>query len=115
MLKHALLFAAAAFLGGMTMTAAPASAQMLVASGYVAGGPVYFDTTTGPFVPGYTLARGILGERVYVRTAPVVATEVIATPVVGREVIVTRTRVMKPRWHQIGFVPVSDSIYGYAY
>jgi hypothetical protein len=113
MLKHALLLTGAAFLGGMTITAAPASAQMLVTSGYVAGGPVYFDTTTGPFVPGYTLARGILGERVYVRTAPVA--EVVAAPVVHREVIVTRTHVMKPRWKRIGFVPVSDSFYTYGY
>jgi hypothetical protein len=96
------------------MTAAPASAQMLVTSGYVAGGPVYLDTTTGPFVPGYTLARGILGERVYVRTAPAV-TEVIAAPVVHRQVIVTRTRVMKPRWAHIGYAPVSEAFYGYAY
>ncbi|CAH1657982.1 conserved exported hypothetical protein [Hyphomicrobiales bacterium] len=89
MLKRALLVAAAAIAGGM-MVSAPASAQVIFAGGYMSGGPVYFDgAVAGPFVPGYTLASGVFGERVYVRTAPVV-THVVAAPVLRTRVITTR-------------------------
>jgi hypothetical protein len=94
MLKRALLVAAAAIAGGM-MVSAPASAQVIFAGGYVSGGPVYYNSGfAGPFVSGYTLASGVFGERVYVRTAPVIAapivTQVVAAPVVRTRVITTR-------------------------
>lgn len=95
MLKRSLLVAAAAIAGGMIF-AAPASAQVLLAgdyfggAGYIAGGPAYFGgPIAGPFVPGYALASGAFGERVYVRTAPLV-THVVATPVVRTRFITTR-------------------------
>lgn len=101
MLKRSLLVAAAAIVGGMVISA-PASAQVLLAgnylaggsyiagAGYLAGGPVYFGgPIAGPFVPGYALASGAFGERVYVRTAPLV-THVVAVPAVRTRVITTR-------------------------
>ena len=107
MLKRSLLVAAAAILGGM-MISAPASAQVLLAGDYVAGtgyvatpgyiagaaylagGPAYFGgPVAGPYVPGYALASGELGERVYVRTAPLV-THVVAVPQVRTRVVTTR-------------------------
>ncbi|CAH1664929.1 hypothetical protein [Chelatococcus asaccharovorans] len=109
MLKRSLLVAAAAIAGGIVFSA-PASAQVLLAgnylagtgylagTSYIAGGPVYFGgPVAGPFVPGYALASGEFGERVYVRAAPLVThvvaapvTQFVAAPQVRTRVITTR-------------------------
>ena len=114
MLKHALFAAAAAFLGGATLAAAPASAQVLVTSGYVSG-PVYVTTTGETIVSGYKLVQGAFGKPFLVagsiQAAPVLATPVVTTPTIRREIIVTRPA--KHRGQPVHLVPVTDVLYGF--